>query len=1130
VATPVVELTGPTLLRAGEVYVVAPTQTAVFDDGLLVPRDAPAIGRIDQLIRSIAEEVGRCAAGVLVAGRGRDGALGLKRIKEQGGLTVVRPPTPGAEHELSRAAISSSVIDLVQSPEQIGVTLATFVTARPELGIDDDRQAAADAASTALRDLLTVVRIRTGHDFSSYKRATLYRRVARRMLVCQTATFADYNRYLREHAAELGNLVRDFLISVTNFFRDPDAFGSLAEQIVPRMFAGKSGSDSVRVWVAGCATGEEAYTIAMLLDEYARGLAEPPAIQIFATDIDEQALAEARMGRYSDAIAIDLSQERLDRYFTPDNGGYRVHKELRERVLFSPHSVLRDPPFSRLDLISCRNLMIYLDRDGQDHALAMFHFGLRADGFLFLGSSESAEGSALFSPLDPKHRIFVRRISSTAINVDAIVSSGRWQPRLPPIVPALHAAQQPSFGELHHQVVERYAPPSVLVNDELEIVHVSEHAGKFLEVVGGEPTRQLLGLVHPGLRIELRAAIYAARQSPRHGDTRVIRFEDHGEPRAVEVRVRAIDVPELGPQALLVMFDDSIPEGALAPDEATVPGTQIEPVVRELENELRYTRDQLRTTIEQYETSLEELKASNEELQAINEELRSATEELETSKEELQSVNEELTTVNHELKSKVDEVSHANNDLQNLMMSTDIGVVFLDRELRIKRFTPRAQDLFNLIPSDVGRPLADLTHRLESVELSELAQEVLQSLRVAEREVRSRNGHRYLARLLPYRSIEDRIEGVVLTFVDISDLREAVEGRRRSEAALVASEEKLRFALQSAPIAVLRMDRDATITWAYVHGRELPDPSPARLMFVGDSSARFETAVGLAVSEHGPQHLELDLTIGETERTYEFWIEASGDGVYAVGFDITPTKLAERTLRDTDRRKDEFLATLSHELRNPLTPLKVALDVAKLASDDPDQVQAAHAIIERQVKQISRLVEDLLDLSRITQGKITLDLRPVVPATIVDSAVEAVQPLIDERHHHLTVTVDPTPATISGDPVRLTQLLTNVLSNAAKYTPDGGEIRLTVRVEVARRRLVIAIKDNGVGIAPDVLPHIFEIFVQGREPDGRTRSGLGLGLNLVRQLVELHGGTVTAASAGLGAGSEFVIELPLSAG
>jgi two-component system, chemotaxis family, CheB/CheR fusion protein len=1132
---PISEARGRVRLERDQVLVIPHECDGMFQHGeLLVVPSATPRAPIDKLLRSLADEHAGHGTGVILDGHGTDGVLGIKRVKEAGGLTIAQTPE-GEDTEMSRSAIATGMIDLVLPLSAIAERLAAFgpPAIDDSLTLAPAEPSAGDGHADALHDILALVRLRSGHDFNSYKRATLYRRVSRRMQVCQCTSIAGYHSFLRDHPGELAHLLRDFLISVTNFFRDRETFDALALSVIPRLFAARGAGDQVRVWVAGCATGEEAYSIGMLLCEHAATLPAPPQLQIFATDLDEDALAQARTGRYPGTIAVDVSPERLRRFFVPDGDSVRVTKELRDIVLFSPHSLLRDPPFSRLDLVSCRNLLIYLNRDAQDRVLHLFHFGLRPEGYLLLGSSESAENTTMFSMLDGKHRLFVRRPAAVRLAPDALVPAGR-SGRSIPAPRAAPPAERVTAGELHHQLVERYAPPSVLVDDNLDVVHLSEHAGSFLQVAGGEPSRQLLRLIHPALRLDLRTAIHAARPATGRASTRVVRFEDAGRPRAVELRVRAVGASEPAGAAFLILFDELDPSPAGPAEPAAT--TPFEPMVRELEDELRRTRDQLRNTVEQYETSGEELKASNEELQAINEELRSATEELETSKEELQSVNEELTTLNHELNFKVDEISHANSDLQNLMTSTDIGVVFLDRELDIKRFTPRAQDLFNVIPSDLGRPLAHLTHRLRTDDLPELARSVLQTLRVVEREVQTRDGRRYLARLLPYRSLEDRIDGVVLTFVEVSDLRNAVAARDRSEAALLAIEQRLRYALRTAPMMVVRLDAELRTTWGYLLGEELEladgaDEAAPGLVerFAPEHAARFAAIAQDVLRDGGGQRAELDVVLRGERRTYDVRIERDELGVIAVGFDITPSKRAEAALRDADQRKDEFLATLSHELRNPLTPLKVALDLARLPDADPAQRERAHGVMARQVVQLTQLVDDLLDLSRITQGKIELVREVLDPVRVVEATLEAIQPLLRQHGHALTVTLPDLACRVLGDHGRLTQVLTNLMNNAVKYTPPGGHLALRLAPDPARGVLAIQVSDDGQGIAPELLPRIFEIFVQGRDAEGRAHGGLGIGLNLVRRLVELHGGRVSAASAGPGRGSELTVELPLVA-
>jgi two-component system CheB/CheR fusion protein len=1114
----VIEVTERVQIAADHVYLVPRDREARFEHDTLVVRD-PRAGRavLDVLLRSAANAFGRASIALILAGDGEDGALGIKRIKEVCGLTIAQH-VPDLPAGMPTAAIATGCIDLVLALDRIGPQLVALLAEEDRPSGDDERRE--EAAADTLRDILNLVRVRSGHDFSMYKRGTLFRRIARRMQVCDCVSILAYHQLLRDRPAELAHLLRDVLISVTSFFRDPEVFESIEREVIPKLFASKASGEAVRVWTAGCASGEEAYSLGILLLEHASQLRMRPAIQIFATDIDERALAEARLGVYPATAPADLSPRWLERYFTRENGSLRVTRELRELVLFSPHNVLRDPPFSRLDLVACRNLLIYLNREAHHRVLTMFHFGLRPEGFLVLGTSESTESSSMFGSLEAKCRIYTRRAGPASLG-ESLASSSRWASAIGSSGDA--ASRSVRAGELHHRAVEQYAPPSVLVDSELEIVHVSEHAGGFLQVSGGAPTRQVLRLCHPALQSDLRSAIYAARQQ--QVASRLVRFEDGGRARAVELRVRSVDQPGLGAGALLVMFEEQL--AGEAPGGHSRLDATVDPVMHELENELVRTREQLRGTIERYESSLEELNASNEELQVMNEELRSMTEQLATSKEELQSVNQELTTLNHELKLGVDEVSHTSSDLQNLMASSEIAVVFLDRALNLKRFTPRARDLFNVIASDIGRPLAQITHQLETGELPDIARSVLQSLHVVEREVRTRDGGRYFARCLPYRSIDERIEGVVLTFVDIAELRDAVDARERSEQALARVEERLRVALRAAPIAILSFDRTGRPVWGYTMGVELSGGELDDLsMFAGGHAERLHEVVTTVSGQRAGQRIELAIVVEGVIRTYDFRVEPTASGATAVGFDITPSKLAAAALRDADRKKDELLATLSHELRNPLAPLQVAIDVAKLVEIDPVKRSQTFWIMERQVAMLSRLVDELLELSRITQGEVELERGPVELARILESAIEATRPTIDAAGQELRIQLSGRSAFVDGDAQRLEQVFTNLLSNATKFTPSEGHI--DVDVALTHDRAVIRIADDGVGIDPESLPHIFEIFVPSRDEHGLARGGLGIGLNVVRHLVELHGGTVAALSEGRGRGSAFVVELPIT--
>jgi len=806
-AMPVVQVNEAVPVAPNRIYVIPPTKHLTMADGMVRlqepggPRERRA--PIDLFFRTLADTHGRLATGVVLSGSGADGANGLMRIKEHGGVALAQDPEEAEYADMPRSAIATGLVDYVLPIAALPGALIEYWRGVENLRLLAESLPQPDDDAETLRQILALLRARTNHDFSQYKHPTLLRRIARRMQVNAVSTLSSYLTILRAKPEEAQALLRDLLISVTNFFRDQDAWLAL-ESIIPQMFAAKRLDDQVRVWVAGCATGEEAYSVAILLYEYAATLDAPPAIQIFASDIDEDAIATARQGLYPETIAVDVPPERLARFFTSEQGRYRVKKEIRDLVLFAVHNVLRDPPFSRLDLITCRNLLIYLNRDVQEQLLQLFHFTLRPNGALLLGASESTDGiPSLFTVIDKAQRLFERRTvpSTTPPNMPTMPLVGPAHRQIASAGQASVDGSMRSFNELHQRLLAEYSPPSVIINETYDIAHLSRGGGRFLEFTEGEMSPNLIKLIHPDLRIELRTALLSAAQQNARIETRRVRLDLQGEARLVSLIVQPLQAPEWARGYCLVVFDDV---ADISDSERPLAG-DAEPLIGQLEEELQRTKDQLRTTIEQYETAVEEYKAANEELQAINEELRAASEELETSKEELQSVNEELITVNQEMKHKVEELSQTNNDLQNLMASTNIGTIFIDRELRIKFYTPSAQVLFNLIPSDLSRPLAHVTHTLEYDKLPQDAAHVLETLTIITREIRSTSGRWYLARLIPYRTTEDQIDGVTLTFVDITD-------RKQSEDALRESELRLPEILQYIPSAVLIAEPGGKIT------------------------------------------------------------------------------------------------------------------------------------------------------------------------------------------------------------------------------------------------------------------------------------------------------------------------------
>ena len=787
------QVTETTPLEPNKVYVIPPNANlSAIDTHLRLSKleeQRRERAPIDHFFRTLAATHDGHSVGVVLTGTGSDGTLGIREIKSKGGIVIVQEPNEAEFDGMPQSAIATGAVDLILPLADIFPAILRFAQTKPRVAESENMDAAAE--EDPLPKVLTILRARTERDFTQYRRSTLVRRIARRMQLNHLEDVGSYLVRLREHPEEPGALADDLLINVTSFFRDPEVFETLSKRIIPGLFEDKSAADSIRVWSVGCATGEEAYSLAMLLVEEAGRRESRPRIQVFASDLHKHSLDKGREGFYPGDIKTDVTAERLKRFFQAENGGYRIRKELRELVIFAPHNLLSDPPFSRLDFVSCRNLLIYLEREIQREVIALFHYALCDNGTLLLGSAEVADAPELFRAQDKKLCLYRKR------NVPSL------EPRLP-VFPFAHGrsgignkTDRPGrprmYGALHERMLEQYAPPSILVNVEDKVVHLSEHAGRYLLPGGGELTASVLKLLREELRVELHALLKAVRKTrlPQDSNPVPVRFNGHARPVVMHIRP-PMQLEDEG--LVLVMFEEREP----LPDKqvlewAPAPGPKSGlKRIQDLEVELNASGQRLQAAIEEFETSQEEMKASNEEMQSTNEELRSTMEELETSKEELQSINEELQTVNQENRHKVEELSQLSSDLTNLLSATDIATLFLDRELRILRFTPKLGELFNVRLSDRGRPISDLTSRLGYAEMRNDASAVLGRLVPVEREVQDERGRWYLTRVLPYRSLDDRIEGVVITFVDITVRRKAEDAARQSEERLSVELEAMR--------------------------------------------------------------------------------------------------------------------------------------------------------------------------------------------------------------------------------------------------------------------------------------------------------------------------------------------------
>lgn len=934
---PVLEALDGTLIEPNSVYVPLPHTTVTLSEGRLsVCPPPPAEHRffrpIDSFFDSLGRELHELAVGIVLSGTGSDAALGLKVIKECGGLTIAQATvgsTPEYE-EMPAGAIATGSVDLVASVDEIPGELMRLRGSR--LSSMETPQEQAAGIEAARLQICGIIRARLGHDFSGYRDKTFLRRVHRRMQVVGADTPQAYVRRLEADTGEVSALFRDLLISVTSFFRDKDTFDILQSKVVPRLFEHKQADNTLRIWVPGCATGEEAYSLAILLREHMDTLPWAPKVQLFATDIDEAAIATARLGRYPGTLLEGMSEERRQRFFRPTQAGYVVSREVRELCTFSEHNLLRDPPLSRMDMVSCRNLLIYLDTQAQEAVIPVFHYALNATGILLLGGSESvAKHGELFEPLDRASRIFLKRdVKSPSLQLQAGVLHGGTlgQPRPVGSLSADSAVALHSFCARHHHDTEL-----------------------------------------PHLRRLTRAAQPAEPPAP----------------------------PRTGWAALIQPL-------ALLWQRIAART----PLFQRMQLRMVSTQEELLSLAEEYQTALEDLRSANEELHSVNEEMQSTNEEMETSKEELQSLNEELSTVNARLSEKVDELDAANSDLRNLFESTEIATIFLDRHLIIRSFTPAIATLYNLIPSDQGRPLTDIVSRLQYDRLQADVTEVLQTLRPLERRISREDGaSHYIMRILPYRGPDNTVSGTLVTFIDVTSIVQA-----------------------------------------------------------------------------------------------------------------------ETRLREADVRKDVFIATLSHELRNPLAPIRTAAHLLQAPQLDAARAEQLRDVIARQVMHMSSLLDDLFDLSRISRNTFQLKKEYASWSSVLKAALEAVRSKLEAKHHTLRVLPYDEQLMLEVDPVRLTQILSNLLTNAVKFTPDDGLIEVGFRLE--DQAFVFSVRDNGVGIAPERIRQIFGMFTRGDNDVSRDEAGLGIGLALVKGLVELHGGRVEARSQGLGQGSEFVVTLPRS--
>jgi two-component system CheB/CheR fusion protein len=1011
-----------------------------------------------------------------------------------------------------------------------------------------------------LQRILAQVHARTGHDFSQYKRSTILRRIERRMQLNGFTTLGAYLTYLRGSVTEAQAMFNDILIGVTNFFRDRDSWEALQANVIPDLFRQVADGrfEGIRIWSIGCATGEEAYGLGMLMLEEAGRQDIHTPIQIFASDLDDRSIMHAREGLYPAAIEADVSEERLERFFIREGEYYRVKRELRDIVLFTNHNVMRDPPFSRQHLIACRNVLIYLQRGVQDRVFDIFHYSLHPGGYLFLGTSESAEHLPdLFNVVDKNHRIYQARpwigerpaVPSLPLSLRrGAPVRGEMHRGAPPRV-ARFLEEPANLEEAHRRALESYGPPSVVVNGRYMILHISETAGRYLRLPKGPITGELLALVRPELQLELRSALFHAFEGGKATVSQPVGVQFNGHRRNVVVAVRPhpddVDALEaLDRRALVLFIEDEVVDPDATRQAASIPSTQAEQdqMVAQLQAEIQRLREQLQITAEEYESSNEEMKAANEELQSINEEYRSATEELETSKEELQSVNEELQTVNSEMRNKLDELSRAHQELEDLMGATEIATLFLDREMRIQRFTAGVQELFSMLPSDRGRRISDLTHRLGYGEFLEDAERALRKLATIEQEIQNPNGNWYSIRFRPYRTSENRIEGVAITFIDISKLKateqelmaaktsleERVQERTRE---LDEAYQKLRqardmfyalFNSNPIPTALTRLEDDVLIN---VNDEFLKSFNLERSKIIGRDLHGLGLGLGPGAQEHevfvdqlrkegkiSNYEIELQSPSGETKHVLasnQYINLEDTEAVISTFIDITDRVRAELQIRSlaseltaTEQTERHRLSQVLHDdLQQRLFAVQMHLSFLRDAYEKND--------LHTFQADFPQLEEWLAEAIQVTR-QLSVDLSP--PILHGEGLAEAVVWLAAQMDEQYGLKVDIHSSgvpTLLDEKIRVLVFyaIREVLFNIVKH---AGTLEASVRFEHGDSRLRVIVRDQGAGFnSAEVL----------NDPS------VAHGLLIVRHRLNLLGCNMTVNSQP-GKGTEVIVEVP----
>ena len=1129
-------------VRRNAIYLIPPGKEMIVSEGRLLLTDKDPNETltmpIDRFFRSLANDCGTRGVAIVLSGSGSDGSRGVRDVHNSGGLVLTQDISAAFE-SMPMNAQESGAVDIVASVPEIANVLLRL-SRHPNKKTDSGSETQPVIPEDGIKRMLREIRDNYGIDFTYYKPSTVLRRIERRLLMNQSDDLEAYVNLVVNDSEELSLLYKDLLIGVTQFFRDPEAFKILEEKVLPEILLRVPQDQELRIWAAGCATGEEAYSIAILLHERLTAMNRDINVKIFATDVHKASLKTASAGIYNKNSITNVSRTRLENYFTENANGYQISPSVRNMVVFAAHNLIKDAPFTKMDLISCRNMLIYLQPLAQKKVLSLFHFALKTGGTLFLGPSETMGDLAEeFESIDDHWR-FGKKRRDIRLTADVRLPGGMGKMTAAPIRRPVAADSPPRFstrpseghkatGErelmgVYNSLLEDFVPDAILVNEANELVHTFGNLDDILRIPTGPNSLNALHMLPADLRTVVVGAMQRVGQTGEPVKYSQVQFKGEDDSKQLNIIVRPVvhQVSNSVYTLISIVRSETDDKSSELKSESRTP-LAIDNLSREridvLETQLRHNRESLQATIE-------ELESSNEELQATNEEMVASNEELQSTNEELHSVNEELYTVNAEYQKKINELTEMTHDMNNLFNSTDVHTLFLDDTLSIRKFTPQMGQVFNLIPTDTGRRIEGFSHNIPCDDLMEKLAEVLNHGRRYEEEITMPEGNHFLLRIGPYRGETNRM-GVVVTLLDITQSLEA--------------ESRFRATFDNAAVGIGHVEM--TGRWLRVNDRlcsilgysrkEMQALTFEDISFEADLDSDNIKFASLKRGEIDRYMLEKrcvrkDQSQVWVSQTISLQRDSTGIPQYSIVIlqDISQRKLVETELMQAVNQRDQFLATLSHELRNPLAAARHAFSVASHDNLDADKQSKAMGVIDRQLFQMANLLDDLLDVARITQGKIRFETLPLDMRTVVQDAADALQATIKSHNHHFSLSVPDDAVVVEGDESRLLQVVENLLTNACKYTPDGGNVELSLEVE--KNYCVLSIVDNGRGIDSELLGHVFDVFVQSDLDLDRQEGGMGLGLTVVRSLVEHHNGTIQAHSEGLGKGATFVVRLPLS--